>query len=629
MAIEDKKLTDLTEKATVGNDYLVHVVDTNDVSQSPDGSSFKAKKSALNAGSQKNTIAQIRAFTGVLPNTNFYTTDLGQEGNWYYDAADTTSVDNTGTVLVTADGKRIKRVFDYVTPQMFGAKADGVTNDKTAIEKSFNSGYSVYLKKGQYNITSMITISGSNIKIYGDGDQTVIKSSGISDLISLSTVKGIVFSDLRFETTSTSGGIGGVFGIINSFHTPLENVTFNRCSFSAPNVATNAIKFVNENQSGDFVTKNISFLSCVFENMGRMGIEIQNHAVDTKSRYSEIKIQNCFFKNMGLIEYGMGISLSGYGDNCNIYNNVFSNCRIGVELVGASSSEVDSNSFINFLRPSSTSLEFTGSRIMTQNKVCNNSSNGDTGDIKIWTNQDINLSNNSFSGEIMSVFFRDVSRLRAINENYKTKGIYSTLIEGVSVQNQFINCIFNNSSSTTNNSVFRTNSATCTNTTLQGCSFFKGTGGVVMDAIGGAELAKKYYSDYLNAFYHDTTRNGLKYSISTSKTASTSVLNTVLNIDLGLTGSGFRPFVVNVKVGSTKDNNTGNGFTSNTIWGNHRENSTINVRGNNVIGTATDLTITTSVSGTKLVLTCTHSSIDALLMYWDLDITSQNTPIIT
>lgn len=110
MAIEDKKLTDLTEKATVGNDYLVHVVDTNDVSQSPDGSSFKAKKSALNAGSQKNTIAQIRAFTGVLANTNFYTTDLGQEGNWYYDATDTTSVDNTGTVLVTADGKRIKRV---------------------------------------------------------------------------------------------------------------------------------------------------------------------------------------------------------------------------------------------------------------------------------------------------------------------------------------------------------------------------------------------------------------------------------------------------------------------------------------------------------------------------------------
>ncbi len=136
MAIEDKKITDLTEKATVGNDYLVHVVDTNDVSQSPDGSSFKAKKSALNAGSQKNTIAQIRAFTGVLPNTNFYTTDLGQEGNWYYDATDTTSVDNTGTILVTADGKRIKRVFDYVSFEMFGAKGDGVADDTTAVQNT-------------------------------------------------------------------------------------------------------------------------------------------------------------------------------------------------------------------------------------------------------------------------------------------------------------------------------------------------------------------------------------------------------------------------------------------------------------------------------------------------------------
>jgi len=62
----------------------------------------------------KRTIAQIRALSGALPNNNFYTTDLGQEGNWYYDASDVVSTDNTGTILVTADGKRVKRVKEEV-----------------------------------------------------------------------------------------------------------------------------------------------------------------------------------------------------------------------------------------------------------------------------------------------------------------------------------------------------------------------------------------------------------------------------------------------------------------------------------------------------------------------------------
>jgi len=71
----------------------------------------KAIQSVLTGTSYKRTIAQIRALTGILPTNLFYTIDLGKEGNWYYDASDTTSVDNTGTVLVTLDGKRIKRIY--------------------------------------------------------------------------------------------------------------------------------------------------------------------------------------------------------------------------------------------------------------------------------------------------------------------------------------------------------------------------------------------------------------------------------------------------------------------------------------------------------------------------------------
>ena len=47
MALVNQKLTDLTEKLSVPDDALIHIVDPNDFSQSPQGSSYKAKKSTI------------------------------------------------------------------------------------------------------------------------------------------------------------------------------------------------------------------------------------------------------------------------------------------------------------------------------------------------------------------------------------------------------------------------------------------------------------------------------------------------------------------------------------------------------------------------------------------------------
>ena len=113
---------------------------------------------AVNTGTTyKRTIAQIRALTGTLPNTNFYTTDLGQEGNWYYDPTDALSTDNTGTILVTSDGKRIKRIFDNgVDIKWFGAKITNTsTQNNTAIDLAIawaisDNGGKIRIPKGTY-----------------------------------------------------------------------------------------------------------------------------------------------------------------------------------------------------------------------------------------------------------------------------------------------------------------------------------------------------------------------------------------------------------------------------------------------------------------------------------------------
>lgn len=55
-------------------------------------------------------------------------------GEFYFDEQDCTSVDNGGTVIVTDQGQRWKRVLgDVITPLYFGAKADGITDDSRAL----------------------------------------------------------------------------------------------------------------------------------------------------------------------------------------------------------------------------------------------------------------------------------------------------------------------------------------------------------------------------------------------------------------------------------------------------------------------------------------------------------------
>jgi hypothetical protein len=60
-----------------------------------------------------------------------------------------------------------------VTPQMFGAVADGVADDSDAIQTALNKGGMVYLPAGRYKITKTLTI-GSNTTMMGAGDNSVI-----------------------------------------------------------------------------------------------------------------------------------------------------------------------------------------------------------------------------------------------------------------------------------------------------------------------------------------------------------------------------------------------------------------------------------------------------------------------
>lgn len=111
------------------------------------------------------TISEARTSVGLAPHFHktIITTDLGQEGEWYLDLLDTTTPDNTGTVIVTDLGYRLKRVWkDYVHVDWFGAKPDGVTDSSSAITLAMGAlpdfGGTLQFGEGLYLVESTLVV---------------------------------------------------------------------------------------------------------------------------------------------------------------------------------------------------------------------------------------------------------------------------------------------------------------------------------------------------------------------------------------------------------------------------------------------------------------------------------------
>ena len=136
----------------------------------------------LNEFPQLANIAALRAATGIGPTVvyirGYYSDGDGGEGLFYYDASDTTSTDNGGTIIVDVDGKRWKRQFTgAVSVKWFGAKGDGTTDDTAAIQNaidysitSIDNNRAVFFPVGTYKITGQINIPfATGWKIFGEG----------------------------------------------------------------------------------------------------------------------------------------------------------------------------------------------------------------------------------------------------------------------------------------------------------------------------------------------------------------------------------------------------------------------------------------------------------------------------
>lgn len=322
----------------LNNRALVSQLNTNSITNNSlvTGATATDALNTLNIGLvYKKTIAQIRALSGTLPTNNFYTTDIRQEGEWYYDASDVVSADNTGTVLVTSDGKRIKRIYENKTVNIewFGAIGDGYTDNTSFIQSAINTGKKIFVPEGIY-IASNITLL-NNSSLSGLGEKSILKfktgSTGYmlnGDLvggISLEKISLYGADDIEYQTVSSIGTRAGIYLNTNAPKSKITNCKI--YGFSAIGVGYNGTVTSKDNKSIDI--SNCNFLSnyCAVSTAPSGVNHYTTVSGGAGGEYSNI-IGSSFYLNRYAVVASAG--------NTNITGNVISNNGYGIYTTSVS-----------------------------------------------------------------------------------------------------------------------------------------------------------------------------------------------------------------------------------------------------------------------------------------------------
>lgn len=305
----------------------------------------------VDAGFSLSTLRKL-SNTSVTNNKVFYLNEAGREGFFQYDQNDTSSKDNTGTVIVTASGQRLKRIFDTVlNVRWFGAKGDGKTDDTQAIINAIaaipppsgsndpDRGGQIFFPKCKnfYRITRKIIISTNAVQVAGENENVVIRNYGTGQVAFEVTGQYNSFRDIAIWGDGGKFGVGGTtsYGIhlknANNFKFFNVNIRYHGShgiycsdgvwvgSFISTEVAQNLGDGVNSispngglyNQNGN----NFSFVNCTLAYNTGSGLNWKASALNVTGCALE---QN---KSYGILVNCTGLTNSAYG--MNITGNYF------------------------------------------------------------------------------------------------------------------------------------------------------------------------------------------------------------------------------------------------------------------------------------------------------------------
>lgn len=248
------------------------------------------------------TIAALRLVDGnqnqTVSMSGYYAAGDGGGGSFYWDAA-STEADNGGTIIkVTAvTTGRWKRIYSgAVDVKWFGAKADGVTNDRPFIQNAVDflieeAAGTLFFSTGIYILDTSVLINCDSIpSIRFDGTSTQAMTSG-GDLVG-AIIKGT--GDAMFTFTSSNITVGKGFAFT------CENLTF------ADSPATVAL----ENNVGGYPARNFSVSNCTFKGVHTAILSDITASGLTTGIYV-VEVTNCNIYDCTYAIYGKGQSAIG------------------------------------------------------------------------------------------------------------------------------------------------------------------------------------------------------------------------------------------------------------------------------------------------------------------------------
>lgn len=210
--MDERLIQELPKKSKVAlTDYTL--IEDEDGTKLAQVSSFKQ---ILTSNLMFNTIEDLKSATlkeGEICMTLGYHEINDGGGATYYIAYEPTAVEDNGLVhyLYTSDTLRAKLVvYDYITPEQFGAYGDGTHDDSAIINKCIDTGYMVKFNAGHiYRINTPIQLKSD---MYLDFDGAKIKPtycdmfSKKADVSDLNPIVNITIKGFYADLSKASNG---------------------------------------------------------------------------------------------------------------------------------------------------------------------------------------------------------------------------------------------------------------------------------------------------------------------------------------------------------------------------------------------------------------------------------------
>lgn len=198
----------------------------------------------------------------------------------------------------------------FVTPELFNAAGDGITDDTAALRSALTSGKNVFLGKNKtYLISDKIDISHNCIII---GDNSKIKANIETDLIRVtSDVKNILIFGVSFEAPIASTIDTALLGFIENtndlgINEGCCNITVDSCRFKGGCIE------LELNSTTNAIVRNCIFGNCAI----RSGAPAGGYCILIQSSYNTL-IENCLFVDQKNVRHKIYVS-----NNSNHVNNI-------------------------------------------------------------------------------------------------------------------------------------------------------------------------------------------------------------------------------------------------------------------------------------------------------------------